>query len=406
MADNKLIMRYKYKIEMTYLNIAKNKNTEINSEHIKSVIIDHNYDVNCMPVIFAIMELSKALVDDMIVNINDNLILMAIYKYNDLSEAKEEIEVFRDRFAYFLPDDVNANDPVDYNDENKIENMGNTHRSITIGLMSVNHINRNKKVLELNVTKNSIYDCVKYCTSHFNNLIIEPFSFNDIHDRIIMPAQTSVNNALKYLNNYRVFYYTPFRFYQDFNYTYLISSSGKGIKKSDELYSSVIVQVRDIDALDANEIGMIINKSSKTYEILVNYAYTNVYDNTLSNKSRTKLKGITSSGTSTKTLVHSTSYLNSKVKNIRLNNDNTNALYNLEADSNSKNILLYFSKNDLDMDVLSINKKISVRHIDRYSEHNGDYLLYRKRECLIRENDTFVMDTMVNLRKIEKVSSI
>lgn len=405
MADNKLIMRYKYKIEMTYLNIVKNKNTEINSEHIKSVIIDHNYDVNCMPVIFAIMELSKALVDDMIVNINDNLILMAIYKYNDLSETKEEIEVFRDKFAYFLPDDVNANDPVDYNDENKIENMGNTHRSITIGLMSVNHINRNKKVLELNVTNNSIYDCVKYCTSHFNNLIIEPFSFNDIHDRIIMPAQTSVNNALKYLNNYRVFYYTPFRFYQDFNYTYLISSSGKAIKKSDELYSSVIIQVRDIDALDANEIGMIINKSSKTYEILVNYAYTNVYDNTLSNKSRTKLKGITSSGTSTKTLVHSTSYLNNKVKNIRLNNDNTNALYNLEADSNSKNILLYFSKNDLDMDVLSINKKISVRHIDRYSEHNGDYLLYRKRECLIRENDTFVMDTMVNLRKIEKVSN-
>ena len=404
MADNKLIMRYKYKVEMTYLNIVKNKNTEIRPEYIKSVIIDHNYDVNCMPVIFAIMELSKALVDDMILNINDNLILMAIYKYNDLSETKEEIEVFRDKFAYFLPDDVNVNDPVDYNSENITENMGNTHRSITIGLMSVNHINRNKKILELNVAKNSIYDCVKYCLSNFNNLIIEPFSFNDIHDRIIMPAQESVNSALKYLNNYRVFYYTPFRFYQDFKYTYLISSSGKAIKKSNELYSSVVIQIRDIDALDANDIGLVINKSSKTYEILVNYAYTNVYDNTLSNKSRTKLKGISSSGTSTKSLVHPTSYLNDKVKNIRLNNDNTNALHNIEADSNSKNILLYFNKNDLDMDVLSINKKISVRHIDRYAEHNGDYLLYRKRECLIRENDSFVMDTMVNLRKIEKSS--
>lgn len=404
MADNKLIMRYKYKVEMTYLNIVKNKNTEIRPEYIKSVIIDHNYDVNCMPVIFAIMELSKALVDDMILNINDNLILMAIYKYNDLSETKEEIEVFRDKFAYFLPDDVNVNDPVDYNSENITENMGNTHRSITIGLMSVNHINRNKKILELNVAKNSIYDCVKYCLSNFNNLIIEPFSFNDIHDRIIMPAQESVNSALKYLNNYRVFYYTPFRFYQDFKYTYLISSSGKAIKKSNELYSSVVIQIRDMDALDANDIGLVINKSSKTYEILVNYAYTNVYDNTLSNKSRTKLKGISSSGTSTKSLVHPTSYLNDKVKNIRLNNDNTNALHNIEADSNSKNILLYFNKNDLDMDVLSINKKISVRHIDRYAEHNGDYLLYRKRECLIRENDSFVMDTMVNLRKIEKSS--
>lgn len=406
MANNRLYMQYKYKVEMSYLDLVRNKNTIIRTECIKSVIIDHNYDVNCMPIVFAVLQLDKTLVDDMILNINNNLILMAVYKYNDLTETKEEIEVFRDRFTYFLSDDVNKNESIDYNEINMDENIGNLYRRLTIGLMSVSHINNNKKMIELNVTNNTIYDCVKYCMSHFNNLIIEPFSFNDTYDRIIMPAQESVNKALKYLNSYRVFYYTPFRFYQDFNYTYLISSSGRAIPKNNELYSSVVIQIKDIDEIDANDIGIAVNKASNTYEVLVSYADTNVYDNTLSNKSRTKIKGISSSGSTTKSLLHTTTYLKDKVKNIRLNNDNDNAIYNLEADSNSKNVLLYFSKNDLDMDLLTINKRISVHHIDRYTEHNGDYLLYRKRECLIRENESFIMNTMVNLRKIEKSSTV
>lgn len=401
MANDRLYMQYKYKVEMIYLNLVKNKNTEIRTECIKSIIIDHNYDVNCMPILFASLDLDKALVDDMILNINNNLILMAIYKYNDLTETKEEIEVFRDRFTYFLSDDVNKNDPIDYSEANRDENIGDTYRNITIGLMSVTHINKNKKSLELNVVNSTMYDCVKYCTSHFNNLVIEPFSFNDTYDRIIIPPQDSVNSALKYLNSYRVFYYTPFRFYQDFKFTYLISSSGKAIKKKNEQYSSIVIQIRDIDESDANDIGAAINKSSNTYEVPVNYANSNVYDNTLSNKSRTKLKGISSSGSTTKSLLHTTSYLNNKTKNIRLNNDNNNAMYNIESDSNSRNILVYFNKNDLDMDLFTINKRISINHIDRYKEHNGDYLLYRKRECLIRENDSFIMNTMVNLRKIE-----
>lgn len=54
------------------------------------------------------------------------------------------------------------------------------------------------------------------------------------------------------------------------------------------------------------------------------------------------------------------------------------------------------------MDLFTINKKISIHHIDRYQDCNGDYLLYRKRECLIREDESFVLETIINMRKIEK----
>ena len=403
MAKNKRIYsQYRYKAEMTYLNLDKNVDTSVRVEFIKTIIIDHNYDKNSMPIIFVTMKLDKSLVDDMILNINKNLILLAIYKYDNLSDTKEEVEVFRDKFTYFLPDGVNANDPIDYTEENEKEHRGNTFRDVVMGLISINHINRNKKYLELNTVNSTIYDCARYCTSHFDNLVIEPFIFNDTHKRIIMPGQESVRKALEFLNSYRVFYYTPFRFYQDFDYTYVISSSGLAIPKDNELYSSIVINIRDILESDANDIGLVENKTSGTYEVPVSYVNTSVYDNTIANKSRTKLKGVSSTGSIEKSLNNVADYSEDKISKIRLNNDNDNMIYNLQADTNNKNVLVYFSKADLDSTVFSINKKISVHHIDRYQQYNGNYLLYRKRECYIREDSTFVLNTMINLRKVDE----
>lgn len=403
MAKNKRIYsQYRYKAEMTYLNLDKNVDTSLRVEFIKTIVIDHNYDRNSMPILFVTMKLDKSLVDDMILNINKNLILLAIYKYDNLSDTKEEVEIFRDKFTYFLPDGVNANDPIDYTEENEKEHRGNTFRDIVMGLISINHINRNKKYLELNTVNSTIYDCARYCTSHFDNLVIEPFIFNDVHKRIIMPGQESVRKALEFLNSYRVFYYTPFRFYQDFDYAYVISSSGMAIPKDNELYSSIVVNIRDILDSDANDIGLVENKTSGTYEVPVSYVNTSVYDNTIANKSRTKLKGVSSTGSIEKSLNNVADYSEDKISRVRLNNDNDNMIYNLQADTNNKNVLVYFSKADLDSTVFSINKKISVHHIDRYQQYNGNYLLYRKRECYIREDSTFVLNTMINLRKVDE----
>ena len=398
--------RFKYKFEMKYINYVKKVNTTIETEWIKTVIVDHNYDVNSMPVLFATLKLDRSLVDDMILNINRNLILLAAYKYDDLSNTKEEIEVFRDRFTYFLPDNVNANDPIDYTEKNENEHRGNTFKEVILGLMSINMINKNKKYLELNTVNNTIYDCARYCTSHFDNLIIEPFPFNEKYDRVIMPGQESVRKALEFLNSYRVFYYTPFRFYQDFDFTYLISSSGIAIPKDNELYSSIVVNIMDILEDNADEVGIILNKEYKTYEVSVNYANASIYDNTIGNKSRTKLKGVSSTGYYDKALNNMAKYSEEKISRIRLNNDNDNMIYNLQADTNNKNVLVFFSKPDLDCSIFSINKKISVHHIDRYQKYNGDYLLYRKRECYIREDESFTLSSMINLRKIDSTNDV
>lgn len=398
--NNTIQVQYRYMIEMIYLNNKKNKTTNIKTECIKSIVIDHNYENNCMPIIYATMKLDKALVDDMIINVNTNLMIVALYKYNDLTDTKEPIEVFRDKFTYFIPDDVNKNLNLDYNEATEKEHLGNTYTEVIMGLMSINMINLNKRNIELNVSNNTIFDCVKYCTSNMKNLIIEPFVFDDTYDRIIMPAQNSINNALKFLNNYRVFYYTPYRYYQDFKYTYIISSSGKAIPKDNELYSSILVDFRDIGDANSLETGTIIDKKSKTYEVPVNYVFSNVFDNSIVNKSINKIKSISNNGVNIRSLSNTADYSNEKMTTIRMNNDNDNMIYNLEYKNNNDNVFIYFNKNDLDTDLFTINKRITVHNINRYQHYDGDYLLSRKRECYLREDKTFVMVSMINLKRI------
>lgn len=406
-SDIKTLTAYRYTIDLQYLNVEKKLATQIKNECLKSLIIDHNYDPNTMPILYANLKLDKSLVDDMIKNQNDNLMIVALYKYDKNSETTIQSVCFRKKFIYFLPNDVNKMDPVDYTEATEEQMKGDTYTELTLGLIALDHVNNNKTRCEINVMNSTPYDITKHITSHIDNLIIEPFTYNESIEQFMIPSSNadSVNMALKFLNNYRVFYSTPYRYYQDFNYTYIISSSGQEIERPDELYHSILITVRDIDDVSSNNTGVVINKTTGTYEVYINYANTQVYDNTLANKSKSKVRGITSSGAADLALNNTASYSDEKTVSVRLNNDNEHMLENIEADMNSENFLLYFSKNDLDTDIFTINKRISIHNIDRYSEFNGTYLLYRKREIYLREDETFVMNSMINLKRLEKETS-
>ena len=392
---------YMYTISLRYVQVKKNKYVDIKNECLKSMIIDHNYEINNMPILYANLKLDKSLVDDMIKNQNDNTMVITLNKYDNSSDIKSEINVFNMKFIYFLPDNVNRMDPVDYNNETNETMKGDTYTELTLGLIALEHVNNNKKACEMTAKDISMYSIVKYITSHMNNLIIEPFSYNDKFDQFILKPQNSVSKALNYLNQQKVFYSTPYRYYEDFGCTYIISSSGKAISRKNELYSSIVLSVQDITSKYANNTGVITNRTTGTYEVYVNYANTQVYDNTVANKSKNKIRGITSSGASDLTLSNSASYSKNKMNYVRLDNDNEHMIDNIEADNNTKNFLVYFSKNDLDTDLFSINKRISIHNIDRYQEFNGNYLLYRKREIYLREDQNFKLTTMINMRRID-----
>ena len=398
--DYTIAYSYKYKIEMYYVNTINNTTSLIKNESLKSLIIDHNYDKNSMPIIYANIVLDRALIDNMILNIDKNYIILALYKYDELMDHVLDIECFRDTFTYFLPDDVNKNNDLDYNETTNEQNLGDTYKCISLGLLSIKHINNNKRCVEANLKNTSMAHIVKYCTSHFDNLLIEPFNYNDTFDQLIIPPQDSIRKTLEYLNNYRVFYKTPFRYYQDFSCTYIISSSGIAIPRKNDKYNSIIFDINELSSIYANDPGMELNKSREHYKVPVNYLDTNVYDNSISNKSKNAIKGITSTGNVIKSLNSNADYSTTKIKNIRLNNDNEHMMENIVSDFNSSNIYVNISKNNLDTDLFTINKRYSINHIERYMDFNGNYLLCRKREIYMRQDDTFIMNMILNMRMV------
>lgn len=400
MADAIGIAKYSFKCEITYINTIKNKSLKIENNSIKSLKIDHNYASNNMPIILLTISLNKKIIDDMIKNSNENLFNLSIVKYNKLSNFPLEVTYFRDKFTYFLPDKLDANSEIDYATEEQ-EKQGNL-KTITVGLMAINHINNNKKNCSMTINNTTKYDYVKYITSHIKDILIEPFNYNETLNNFVIPSIDSISKLLKYINDYRVFYKTPYRYYIDFDCTYIISSSGKAITKKSDKYDSVSINIKNIMNEEANDEGMRINKTKGNHTIAVSYVDAEVYDNSISNKSKTEIKGITSTEVTTTSLKSKSSISTNKTKTVKINNDNKHMVENIVADENSSNVFVAISKDDVDPSVFTINKKYTISHIDKYKDKDGIYLLTRKIEQYDRtEDNTYEITVALYFRKID-----
>lgn len=353
-----------------------------------------------MPMVMLDMALDKALIDDMIANINKNLFMVAVYRYNDKSKTKSKIECFRKKFTYFLSNDMNKNDALDYNKKNIKQTSGETYRQVSIGLLPIEFINLNASCGSINVRNINLKDLVLDTLHGFNPLIIGSLINNEKTKQFILPAQNSINATLKALNDYRVFFKTPYRFYQDWNATYLIPSDGKAIKAPGETYSSVLISVHELTKDKEYYSGFKINKDTKSYEVPVDITEIDVIDNTMINKQMTEISTVSSSGESKVSLKNKADYSKPKAKTTRINNGNKYMTDNIKAEVDSNNFFCYIVKDGLDMTMFTINKKITIKHHDKYRSKNGVYLLTKKTEMFTRRDDTFEITTALNLKKL------
>ena len=431
---------YRYKVELTYQ--GGSEDTYIYAEQIKQIIIDHNYEENCMPVIYAIFNADRKVVDDMIKNQNNAYMILHISAFNNGTLFESETDAINVKCTYFINDDVNKTDPIDYTSATGIEKMqGNTFSLVKMGLVCIDHVKNNKKNCALVMKEAKAMDVVKQITSHIDNMVIEDFEYNDEYEQLIIPAVSAdtVSSTLEFLNNKRVFYSTPYRFYQDFNATYLISSSGKPVSggksngfgggggakllggSTSSLFGGtsdeITIQISDIDDMTTALSGIVINilsgllglggsfglggSSGGDMQIGLNYGNIQVIDTTITNKRKSKLRTTSSDGTSENDFAVTSELLPDAPKSKRMNNDNEHMAENIKADVDSQNYLLAFKKEDLDTNMFTINKSITINNTQRYQDLNGKYLLYRKRETYTRDSNTFILESFINLRRID-----
>ena len=284
---------YKYYIEMSYLDVDSSKTIEIRPENIRTLCIDYDYDGKNTPILISTLLLEKQMVDDMIINFQKNLINLAIYKVvvDPTSNETDMIKTlyFKDQFTYIIQGDINHEEERDYPEEDDTpeELKFRQYREITIGLINKRCLDENKTVLNKTFYNTNMYNLNLLLTAHMKSLVIEPFTYNESIAQILLPPKNTISKTLDFLNKRSVFYDTKYRYFIDFDTTYLLSSSGKPIKKKNEKYSSVIINVYDI----RNEEGMItgMTEENNAYVVPVSITDTTYSINTALAKKSTNI---------------------------------------------------------------------------------------------------------------------
>ena len=396
--------RYKYSVELRYIKQKENISQEIKADHISSIIIDRDYITNNLPVIFMNITLRKDLIDDMIKNLDNNTMVLTIYKYlyreNKLTTKTKYIQ---EEMMYFISDDLNYRSSVDYSSkENK--DREDLLKTISIGLMGLNSINNNKKSFNTVLRNTTMMNAVHYCTSHMN-MIIERFSYNETFSELLLKPQTSTSAVIKYLNEIKVFYKTPYRFFIDFDCGYLLSSSGKGIPKKGESINSVIIVIRDPLHPQAMNEGMITNYDSKNYQLDISAADTKLIQNKITEKVYTSVSSISENGKTkdTSLSINKSKYSKDKTEVIRTPSSNPNLIQNIAAANNQSSAHISLNKVDVDVSIFTPNKRYLIKNFDGHKGRDGDFILTRKRDLFYFESeDMFTGNAMLEFDQIVK----
>ena len=194
---------YKYHAKGYYV-LGQNK-YPIEYSNFRSIVIDHDYTENNMPIMYAIMNLSTKVIDLIVKNKETGVFILNIQKSQDGSDNSELwVDYINDTFVYMIADDVNKTDSRDY--ENANEGREDIYKEITVGLLSQNLINNNKKVVNGILNCNSMTSAIYYALGN-RPIVLEPLQNNSPLKNVFLPPVNSVAKSIRYLNNLRVFYH-------------------------------------------------------------------------------------------------------------------------------------------------------------------------------------------------------
>lgn len=390
---------FRYKIVLNYVN-SINTEISIDSEQIQYVAIDKDFDNNNMPVIAIHGSIEKNILDDMIIHMNDNIITFGIYTYDRANQNDSITEkYFHDRFIYIIDEDISKTSELDYPNG---ENRPSLYKDVTIWLLQQDAVNNNRQSINgifKNATMNTL---ILQSSNYLGRMLLEPIKYDNKYNQIIIPPQESISNYISYLNdNLSVFYDTRYRFFIDFDTTYITSSSGKIIKAKDQSIFTVEINIKNIMPDEGDEDGMIVDIKRSKYSITINSANTDYSRNNITNKLVNKLTVIDSCGNVTEKNIKEnqigvTTTIN---KIVNICNTDKNMINNMTSTIESNNVILTVVKNDLDASIFTINKEYIVTD-PSHEEYAGRYLLISSKQLFIKQMDYYTMAIILKFRKL------
>lgn len=384
---------YKYNIQLTYMK----DDIEINLDYknILTMAIDYNYEKKNMPTLLIRVGIDKSIIDHMISNKN-NTIILSITKFKESNGIHIRKPVIKSEFFYFLDNNMSFTDDIDYGNKENKENK-DIYKIISLGLIQKDIVLNNKTLINTVYKDTHLLDIICDVFKE-KNLVIEPFVNNDDVKCLIVPPMETVSKFLTYLDDRYTFYNTPYRFFYDFNKTYLLSSSGRGVPVKNEKYNAIFIYVDNTITDKSKFDGMKEDSELKAYIINVDAAAINISVDKATTISYNQIIGVNSEGEYQSVNINSNLDGN-RYKVTRLSNERFDVLDNLKNELESNNIVINIIKGELDSTVFTLNKEYYIKNYNKLADKNGKFLLSAKKEIYIKESEYFNMTTILTLKK-------
>ena len=338
----------------------------------------------------------------MIANQQKGSVIFRLQKYISNGDNPDlKIDCFEDKFIYILPASASNSTEQWYairEERSQREDIVDTY---TLGLAKVEHVNESKKNINMVVKSGTVSSVIYYILKE-HKLLIEPISNNKKISHITFPPLNSVSKGLAFLNRLYAFYNTQYRFFMDFDMTYLLSSSSKITKRKVEKYVDVIINIRK-QYDEANMEGMITSDDIEAYVINVAASNCTLSDANATNKSFNEYSASTTTGdvSEVKLMDFSDSELTDKKTHIRLPNNNSEYLANMENQTKLHDIAISINTSKIDSTIFTMNKRYTLHMDDTFgSEYNGQYLLTSRKDVYAPEGDGFNLNINLTFNKI------
>lgn len=395
---------YNYKIILKYIN-STNIEVEIDSTQIQYILIDKDFENINMPVITIFGSIEKNILDDMIRHSNDNLVTLGIYKYDNTNQNDNITEkYFNDKFIYMLNEDLSRTDKLD-NPQGIDSKTGNRqYREVTIFLIQQNAINNNRQTINGVYHNASMNSLILQSTNYLGNMLLEPIRYDTKFDQVIIPPIDSISNYIRYLNdNLGVFYDSPYRFFIDFDTTYLVSSSGNAIRARNQYIYTIVIDIREIDNNISEEPGAYVDLKAGKYTIGIDASKVEYVKNNVTNKIVNKVTVINSKGdVFEQDIEDNKAKVTSTINQImNVSNNDQNVINNISYSVESANVTITIVKNDLDASLFTLNKEYIIND-PVHDSYAGHYILLQVKQLFIKQNENFIMSTVLKFKKSTK----
>lgn len=402
-------MEYNYDIDLTLVNGTESLNL---TDVIKMVMISYDYDTKNMPSIYIGLNLTPDQYNTVVKNKDSGQMMLNMYRYDSTSQSQLKKKYINNNFTYMMTSDPDYNQSLNSGSTSRFspsksaekeEAEATSYFNGYIALIKEESMDNNNKISNDIIRNTNLLSIIHKYTQHMQ-MVIEPLdSDHDIMiDQLIIAPVNTITELLSYIDNLYDFYSSGYRYFRDFDKTYLLSNSGNPVPLHDGTFNKVLINICDPLEIKTHKDAMEIDQSNNAYVINVDANSTSLKVNQSTGKTYNSAIKVDSDGNTTKTsydfVTHSDSTEKVQIRRTSSVSSSTSSSDSYDLNE-STGIMLSITKAGLDSSILTPNKEYLVSNYKDNKDYNGRYVLSYKKEALIKDG-SFVISTTFGLRKV------